>query len=357
MIELIKFANSFKYIHTIIKNNITENEWDNCLLTYYTIKAFYLNSNYKVTVDKDNEFVKVIDSNYDIICKFENGLENKLLIESDLLIVFNKEEYRLFSSHEFDENLQFVGYYLANIEVINLAKKDYYLLSTLVAMYYEKIKSCLIDFLFSWILGSNKISHDKKKYKEGDLLEIDMLGIQHEMIMKKYKKYFVTENYIVIRDDDYLSYHRIFSLSKKEKECLVSKGSFEAKLFNLSLSKIKDKRLISADEITSLNEIKNIRNNISHENYNAVLQFTIDEIVSYGNKYLDKIKLMQSVLKRINRIGVEFDFMEVSHKMTQDEYETNVDINSEEKLRSFTNNIISTFTNNMLLYEKSRNDI
>lgn len=46
MIELIKFANSFKYIHTIIKTKIEENEWDNCLLTYDTIKAFHLNSNY-----------------------------------------------------------------------------------------------------------------------------------------------------------------------------------------------------------------------------------------------------------------------------------------------------------------------
>ncbi len=78
-------------------------------------------------------------------------------MDCDLLIIFNKEEYRVFSLHKFDENMEFIGCFLADIEVMNLARKDYYLLSTLVAMYYEKIKSYSIDFLFSWVWVVTKL--------------------------------------------------------------------------------------------------------------------------------------------------------------------------------------------------------
>ena len=236
---------------------------------------------------------------------------------------------------------------LANTQVMNLARKDYYLLSTLVAMYYEKIKSCLSEFLFNCILFNNRISFDKNKYKTGDLLDIC-----NEKIIKKYKNFIVTENYIVISEDNYLYYYRMDLFSKEEKEKLAGKGSLEASLYNLTLSKMEEKELITDNEITKLKEIKKTRDRVSHENYNLVYIVTTDEIVNYGNEYIKKIKLMQTILKRIKRVYVEFDFMEVAQKMTREEYESIVNSNTEEDLLSFTDSIINNFNNNLIIYNK-----
>ena len=92
MIELIKFAYTFEYIHKIIKNNITENKWDNCLVVYDSIKTFILDSSFEVTIDKDNELVKVIDRTKVIICMFEKNISDKPIMDCDLLIIFNKEK-------------------------------------------------------------------------------------------------------------------------------------------------------------------------------------------------------------------------------------------------------------------------